>query len=99
MIKDKRRFKLWLVIILGIILSLFFFQSAIFNAWMTAYYTDPTNIKYHGRWFYVFIVLALLSLISVVLAIYKLMKKPNKRVEASVDSPASFPGECPPPHP
>jgi MFS family permease len=87
MIKDKRRFKLWLVIIIGIILSLFFFQSAIFNAWLTAYYTDLTNIKYHGGWANVFLILTVLSVISVVVAIYKLKKRPNKRVEASGNSP------------
>ncbi len=81
MIKNKRRFKLWLVIIIGIFVSLFFFQSTIFNAWLTAYYTDPTNIKYHGRWSNVFLTLTVLSVISVVLAIYKLKKRSNKRVE------------------
>jgi len=79
--KDKRRFILWLIIILGILLSLFFFQSAIFNAWLTAYYTDPTNTKYHGRWANVFLLLTCLSLVSVGVAIYKLRKKPNKGVQ------------------
>ncbi len=60
---------------MGIILSLFFFQSVIFNVWLTAYYTDPTNIKYHGRWANVFLILMVLSIIFVAVAIYKLKKK------------------------
>ncbi len=76
---------------MGIILSLFFFQSAIFNAWLTAYYTDPTNIKYHGRWANVFSILTVLSAICVVVAIYKLKKRP-KRIEASGNSPRALSG-------
>lgn len=96
--KDKRRVILWFIIILGILLGLFLFQYAIFNAWLTAYYTDPATIKYHGRWSNVFIMLSGLSFLSVGVAIYKLRKnhKPPLKEGNEAKEIEMGTGDCPP---
>ena len=72
--ESKRKRYLWLAV-LGFLFGFYCLYAAAYNAWLTAYYTDNARVQVHAIWLYVFLALAVISIVLSGVLVYKFKRR------------------------